>query len=153
LSFEDGFKECVGNLTEGRYLVFEASGFALMNPSSDPLQQGSMTLGSASEDHSSKNQRWVVHYSQGEESGIFKISSALDGRWMDIQGRLLRADNGTNAADVRVTFLGNGKGYKLEYVESSSTVMETSFLEALNNTGQTKDSPLSFNTWSVSYHD
>lgn len=112
-----------------------------------------MTLGSASEDHSSKNQRWVVHYSQGEESGIFKISSALDGRWMDIQGRLLRADNGTNAADVRVTFLGNGKGYKLEYVESSSTVMETSFLEALNNTGQTKDSPLSFNTWSVSYHD
>jgi hypothetical protein len=31
--------------------------------------------------------------------------------------------------------------------------METSFLEALNNTGQTKDSPLSFNTWSVSYHD
>ncbi|OXV10860.1 hypothetical protein Egran_01378 [Elaphomyces granulatus] len=160
LSFEDGFKECVGHLTEGRYLVFEISGFALTNPSPDPFGQGWMTVGPASEDHSNKNQRWVIHYCQGEESGIFKISSALDGRWLGIQGRLLRVDDEANAADVRVTFLGNGKGYRLEYMESSSPVMGIDFLGALNPKINDADqhiqgvnSQLSFKTWSVSYHD
>jgi phospholipase C len=119
-----------------------------------------MTVGPASEDHSNKNQRWVVHYSQGEESGIFKISSALDGRWLGIQGRLLRVDDEANAADVRVTFLGNGKGYRLEYMESSSPVVGIDFLGALNLKINDADQHMegvnsqpSFKTWSVSYHD
>ncbi|PWY90012.1 non-hemolytic phospholipase C precursor, partial [Aspergillus heteromorphus CBS 117.55] len=118
LWFEDGYKECVGYLTEGRYLVFEKSGYALTNGGNDT----GLSSSSANEDHSDKSQRWVVHYSNGEESQIFKISSALDGQWLGTDGTLLPASDRDDAAEVKVTFRGNGKGYDLQYV--NSTVIE-----------------------------
>ncbi|CAK44018.1 uncharacterized protein An01g11130 [Aspergillus niger] len=110
LFFEDGYKEVVGYLTEGRYLVFEKSGYALTNTGNTTRLSSS----AARSDHSDKKQRWVIHYSSGEESQIFKISSALDGKWLGPHGSLLPAGRRGDAAEVKITFLGNGHGYGLQ---------------------------------------
>jgi phospholipase C len=133
LWFEDGYKECVGYLTEGRYLVFERAGYALTNAGDH------LSISPAVPDHSKKNQRWVIHYSDGEESGLFLISSALDGKWLGPKGTLLPANRSDQAAQVKITFLGNGRGYSLEYAAGS------------------KEAGLGgkagFKVWSVTYHN
>ncbi|KAA8651475.1 nonhemolytic phospholipases C family protein [Aspergillus tanneri] len=137
LWFEDGYKECVGYLTEGRYLVFEKSGNALTNAGN--ATQISSTP--AQPDHRDKKQRWVIHYSDDEESQVFHISSALDGKWLGPKGALLAADRGEDAADVKITFLGNGNGYSLQY--SDSTPVEGQKFPASDE---------GYQVWSVTYH-
>ncbi|KAL2003706.1 hypothetical protein VTN02DRAFT_2609 [Thermoascus thermophilus] len=156
LFFEEGFKECVGYLTEGRHLVFEMSGYALTNPSDgENAQDGKMTSSRATEDHRDKRQRWVIHYSQGEESGLFKISSAVDGRWVGPNGTLTSADDRAGAADVNITFLGNGKGYRLEYADgrSDSHLLEIDERGTLtvNNASDASGRDEGFKIWSVTY--
>ncbi|GFF42010.1 hypothetical protein IFM58399_06462 [Aspergillus lentulus] len=90
-------------------------------------------------DHSEKKQRWVIHYSNGEESGLFLISSALDGKWLGPSGTLLPANCSDQAAQVKITFLGNGQGYALEYATGS------------NEVGLGEKS--GFKVWSVTYHN
>ncbi|KAJ5488277.1 Phosphoesterase [Penicillium expansum] len=80
LWFEEGFKEVVGYLTEGRYLVFEKNGAAITNPATGNRLVSSCT----SPEHNNKSQRWVIHYNNDEESHTFTISSALDGRWIGL---------------------------------------------------------------------
>ncbi|KAJ5933635.1 hypothetical protein N7454_005964 [Penicillium verhagenii] len=130
LWFEDGYKEVVGYLTEGRYLTFESSGKALTNAGNVSRVSSTKALA----DHSDKHQRWVIHYTSDEESQIFQISSAVDSKWIGTDGSL--ASGRSNAANIKITFLGNGKGYSLQY-EDGTTV------SGLGN--GTK-------VWSVSYH-
>lgn len=149
LWFEDGFKECVGYLTEGRYLVFEASGHALANPGDS---SNNVTATPATSNHDDKRQRWVIHYSDGEESGIFTVSSALDGRWLGASMSLLPASDHGEAAPLRIRFLGNGKGYSLQYANATTDV---SYI-TINEDGQVALEPTasgSFTAWSVTYHD
>jgi phospholipase C len=155
LFFEEGFKECIGYLTEGRYLVFDMSGYALANPSSDSSETGSVAISPTNPDYRSKNQRWVIHYSQGEESGIFKISSALDGRWLGPRGSLLPVEDQDDAANIKITFLGNGNGYDLQYVDSPFSHLRVDAYGALstNDAEFAKDLEQGFKVWSVSYHD
>lgn len=76
LYFEDGYKEVVGYLTEGRYLTLEKDGYALTNDgSSSTVSLTGSTLG-----HSSIYQRWVITYNDEEESQISYLPSAYDGR-------------------------------------------------------------------------
>ncbi|OJJ34830.1 hypothetical protein ASPWEDRAFT_51087 [Aspergillus wentii DTO 134E9] len=146
LWFEEGYKECVGYLTEGRYLVFERAGRALTNTGNTTQ----VTTAAASPDHNAKNQRWVVHYSSGEESQIFKISSALDGRWLGQDGSLLPSTKGKQAAEVKVTFLGNGRGYSLQYVGDSSPIL----IEQQGDMGLQKEGEEEgYRVWSVSYRN
>ncbi|KAL1961732.1 hypothetical protein VTN77DRAFT_1094 [Rasamsonia byssochlamydoides] len=152
LFFEDGFKEVVGYLTEGRYLVFEMAGFALTNPSANANAMGHVTVSPATPDHSSKNQRWVIHYSQGEESGIFKVSSAPDGRYIGAGGRLLPASQQAQAADLRISFLGNGKGYTVQYADGNSSVIAIGD-GVVTNSPQEQRPLTGVKIWSVSYHD
>ncbi|RHZ47182.1 hypothetical protein CDV55_100609 [Aspergillus turcosus] len=133
LWFEDGYKECVGYLTEGRYLVFEKAGYALTNAGNH------LSISPAIPDHSEKKQRWVIHYSDGEESGLFLISSALDGKWLGPNGTLLPANCSDQAAQVKITFLGNGRGYSLEYAAGSNKVR--------------LGGKSGFKVWSVTYHN
>ncbi|PKX93732.1 uncharacterized protein P174DRAFT_440982 [Aspergillus novofumigatus IBT 16806] len=63
-------------LTEDRYLVFEKAGYALTNAGNATH----LSISPAVPDHSEKKKRYVIHYSNGEESGLFLISSALDGK-------------------------------------------------------------------------
>ncbi|KAJ5759501.1 hypothetical protein N7520_006657 [Penicillium odoratum] len=130
LWFEDGYKQVIGYLTEGRYLTFESSGKALTNAGNASRLSSTAALA----DHSDKHQRWVIHYTSDEESQIFQISSALDSKWIGTNGSLVSSRN--KAANITITFLGNSKGYSLKY-EDGTTV------GGLEN--GTK-------IWSVSYH-
>ncbi|RAL05427.1 nonhemolytic phospholipases C family protein [Aspergillus ibericus CBS 121593] len=145
LFFEEGYKECVGYLTEGRYLVFEKSGYALTNTGNTTRLSGT----AAHKDHSDKKQRWVVHYSSGEESQIFKLSSALDGKWLGPRGTLLPADRRNNAAEVKITFRGNGHGYDLQYVNSTTIALDDQGEVRMNATKGSEDG---YKVWSVTYH-
>ncbi|OJJ45717.1 hypothetical protein ASPZODRAFT_159969 [Penicilliopsis zonata CBS 506.65] len=149
LWFEDGFKECVGYLTEGRHLVFEMSGYALTNTGN----ASRVTASPASSNHGAIQQRWVIHYSSGEESGLFKVSSAIDGKWLGPNGALLPASAAMQAAEVKFTFLGNGKGYSMQYANSTHGWLEIGAWGdlALNtNNGQPQTG---YKIWSVTYHD
>lgn len=144
LWFEEGYKECVGYLTEGRSLVFERHGFALENPGHDIPQ---MIIGRAREDHSNTKHRWVIHYTEDEESQIFKMSSALDGRWIGRGGRLHPASDKHEAADIKITFRGNGWGYELQYAESDDSLVDGQKTMKLEEEGI----KLGFWVWSVTY--
>lgn len=140
LWFEDGYKQVIGYLTEGRYLVFEKAGKALTNTGDGSR----LSATPAVSDHSKKEQRWVIHYSSGEESQLFKISSALDGKWIGPRGVLLPANKRDLAAEIKITFRGNGKGYSLQYANSGNfSIVEQSM--GLNGTS-------GYQVWSVTYH-
>ncbi|GLB08732.1 hypothetical protein AtubIFM57258_004636 [Aspergillus tubingensis] len=145
LFFEDGYKEVVGYLTEGRYLVFEKSGYALTNTGNTTRLSSS----AARLDHSDKKQRWVIHYSSGEESQIFKLSSALDGKWLGPHGSLLPAGRRGDAAEVKITFLGNGHGYGLQYVNSTVITLDGQGGLQMNSTKHSREG---YKVWSVTYH-
>lgn len=105
---ETGFKSVRGNLTEGRYLTFESSGYALTNPGKNAM---TFTATKATANHSSINQRWVVTQ-LAEDGNTFLISSALDGLYI---GNLTSLTNNSGIAEqFSIRFLGNGKGYSLQ---------------------------------------
>jgi phospholipase C len=118
LWFEEGYKEVIGYLTEGRYLVFEKDGLAITNPGNGHT----LTTSHATPQHNDKSQRWIIHYNSDEESQVFTISSALDGRWVGSRGVLLPKSQSASAAQVRLSFLGNGRGYTIQFVEQSKYV-------------------------------
>lgn len=148
LFFEDGFKEVRGYLTEGRYLVLEKAGAALTsNPKHWPL-----ATSRAFELHNSKAQRWVLYYHGGEESGLFLMSSALDGRWLGARGQMHISNAKDSAEPMRIKFLGNGKGYHLQYAKTGEYI-------DIDHVGKLmlRDSwhlpPRGYTIYSVSYHD
>lgn len=165
LWFEEGFKECVGYLTEGRYLVFEKAGSALTNPGNS----NHLATSPATTDHDTKSQRWVIHYTDDVESEIFTISSALDGRWLGSQGILLPKDQSANASAVRLYFLGNGRGYTLQYADSGEYIDVNSQgslnMASLHQHSKNSTTPLmsgmtvamhpveGYKVWSVSYRN
>lgn len=144
LFFEDGYKQVVGYLTEGRYLVLEKSGEALTNQAGSD----SLTVSSATESHNAKSQRWVIHYTEDEESEIFTISSALDGRWLGPHGTMVDIKH---AEPVRVAFLGNGNGHTLQYV-SNGEYIDVDSQGNLQINAQHCPST-GYIVFSVSYHD
>jgi phospholipase C len=103
-----------GYLTEGRYLTFELNGYALTNAGSSATD---ITATFVTSDHSSINQRWVVHATGGsaveggEGAGTFLISSAVDGRYVADHTSLSTARSGAETYTIEV--LGNVGGYSL----------------------------------------
>jgi phospholipase C len=67
----------------------------------------------------------VIHYSGGEESQKFQVSSALDGKWIGPSGSLVASRS--QAADIKASFLGNGQGYQLQYADGSAVGSEQSY--------------------------
>lgn len=145
--FEDGFKETIGYLTEGRYLVLVKDNRALATSDSNRLKTTQAT-----DNHEGKAQRWVIHYTEDEESGIFTVSNALDGRWIGANGTLVDASKSGKAAQLHITFLGNGNGYNIRYVQDDqylSTDDGGNFKLVKKSQAQTKG----FKVYSVTYHD
>ncbi|KAE8147071.1 phosphoesterase family-domain-containing protein [Aspergillus avenaceus] len=142
LWFEEGYKEVVGYLTEGRYLVFEKSGHALTNEGNAEQLSSSPAYA----DHSDEKQRWVIHDS---DDALFRISSALDGKWLGPDGSLLPIEEADRAADIQIRFLGNGQGYSLQYADS--TLIEIDTQGSLIMKGS-KASAKGYKIWSISYH-
>ncbi|TVY83461.1 hypothetical protein LSUE1_G001247 [Lachnellula suecica] len=110
---EEGFKSVRGYLTEGRYLVFEMNGYAL----TAEANATDITVTKARPDHNSKSQRWIVHATGGtatgggEGSGLFVLSSAVDGRFLADHTSLDKQRSG--AETYAITNMGSGKGYSL----------------------------------------
>lgn len=146
LFFEDGFKQVVGYLTEGRYLVLEKAGSALTNKAS----RSYLTVTPATELHDAKSQRWVIHYTADEESEIFTISSALDGLWLGPRNML--ADSSSYAEGIRITFLGNGNGYTLQYVNGGEYI-DVDHRGNLMMRDASNPPSEGFQIYSVSYHN
>lgn len=86
---EDGFKAVRGQLTEGRYLVFEMNGYALTSSS------GILAASKASSKHDTKSQRFVISGSAGKFSLKSVDGSAISG-------------------DYTITDMGNGEGYSVQ---------------------------------------
>ncbi|KAJ6191313.1 Phosphoesterase [Penicillium mononematosum] len=146
LWFEEGFKEVVGYLTEGRYLVFEKNGAAITNPT----RGSSLVTSDTSPQHNNKSQRWIIHYNDDEESHTFTISSALDGRWVGPGGALLPKSQSANAAQVHFTFLGGGLGYTLQFVEKGGYID----IDKLGNLNAEGAKPTrGYKVFSVSFRD
>ncbi|EED18310.1 non-hemolytic phospholipase C precursor, putative [Talaromyces stipitatus ATCC 10500] len=140
LYFENGFKKVVGYLTEGRYLTFELNGYALTNPGNGDK----VTTTKATAAHDSKNQRWVIHAS----NGTFKISSALDGRFIGDHGKDgIQLGAASDAASFNISFEANS-GYSIQYNGGK-------FL-AVNPAGKVHaiaSDKAQYDIYSVSYHN
>lgn len=90
LTTEQGFKSVRGQLTEGRYLVFESSGYALRS------LNGTLSSCKATPKHDTKLQRFVIH-SMGSQK--FSVASASDKKVVGV---------------YTINDMGDGKGYSLQ---------------------------------------
>ncbi|RMZ86629.1 hypothetical protein DV736_g6143, partial [Chaetothyriales sp. CBS 134916] len=103
---EEGFKSVRGYLTEGRFLTFEAFGFALTNTG---CNSKTLSATQATSSHSDIAQRWVVHET-ATDSRMYTISSVVDGRYIGNQTSLVSKPQ---ALVHNITYLGGGQGYTL----------------------------------------
>ena len=90
LFVEDGFKAVRGQLTEGRYLVFEMAGYALSSSG------GQLMASRATSKHNTKSQRFVINGSAGK----FTLK--------DASGKAV-----SSSAEYAISDMGNGEGYRL----------------------------------------
>jgi phospholipase C len=134
---EQGFKTVRGDLTEGRYLVFEMNGYALTNEN-DVLSSSTATA-----QHDTKSQRWVAHQlTLGTPQ--FTISSAVDGSYVTTNGTMVSGSD--TAAVVTVKDLGNGVGHSLNN--------DNNYL-AIDSNGEVSwgTEVVGFSTYSVTYNN
>lgn len=143
--FENGFKQVIGSLTEGRYLTFESNGYALTNPASTKGKgTNALTATKTTSKHDSKDQRWVIHGSHG----TFQISSALDGQFIGKNGKLVAASEQANsAANFEITFEA-GKGYSVQYIGGKYLTIKSN--GKVDNSG---NKAAGYEVYSVSYHN
>ena len=106
----------------------------------------------ASPQHNDKSQRWVINYNNDEESHIFTISSALDGRWVGPGGALLPKSQSANAAQVHFAFLGSGLGYTMQFVEEGRYI-DIDKHGHLNAEGSHAKPASGYKVFSVSFRD
>lgn len=130
-------------MTEGRYLTFEKGGYALTNLDLSSV----VSLTATTTDHSSINQRWILHYSSDEESQIYYLESAYDGTYLGADGTLVSSKS--KASEIAISFLGGGAGYILQYDGSTYIdVQNDSF-----TTFSTSASSEGFSIYSVTFSD
>ncbi|CAG7918928.1 unnamed protein product [Penicillium olsonii] len=146
LWFEEGYKEVIGYLTEGRYLVIEKDGLAITNTGTDKI-----TTSRATSQHNAKSQRWVIHYNKDEESQVFTISSAADGRWIGSNGVLLPKNQGASAAQVHLSFQGPSHGYTLQFTDQKQYIDING--QGVLSVGRRADTTGGYKIFSVSYRD
>lgn len=131
---EQGFKQVRGELTEGRYLVFEQNGFALSS------QNGTLSAAKAVSSHSAIAQRFVVH----EIAGGFTLTSAAD------KSNIVSYDGKntyqTDTFPFAIHYLGGGTGYSIE--------ADAGKYLRIGNKGSlvVGDEPAGFEVFSVTYY-
>ena len=140
LQTEEGFKQVRGDLTEGRFLVFESNGKALA------AVDNMLSATAVTATHNDIAQRWVLHVQGEADSNIFTISSAVDGRYIASDASL--TSDASKAATITISDLGNGQGYYLAY-ETGVLAMDSSGKMA---TSAAADETTGFAVYSVTYH-
>jgi phospholipase C len=139
LVYENGFKGARGAINEGHYLVFEANGYALSNPSDGKKQFGATKATAA---HDAKAQRWIIH-GVAEEGTAFNITSAVDGLYISQHSSLSVSVSG---AEV----------YNIVYIGSSQYTLQKENGDYLNiaadGTLSFTSHPVPYNVYSVTYN-
>ncbi|KAJ4156123.1 hypothetical protein LMH87_001336 [Akanthomyces muscarius] len=102
---EDGFKTMRGQLTEGRYVVFEADGFALTNLG------GIVGISSGNRKHDKIEQRWILH-SLADYGNQFYLQSAKDKEYIRAGGTLTSDKN--KAQTLTIDYHADTAGYTLK---------------------------------------
>ncbi|KIW76133.1 hypothetical protein Z517_10878 [Fonsecaea pedrosoi CBS 271.37] len=126
---EKGFKSVRGYLTEGRYLTFESSGYALSNPGGEAAE---FNATKATASHSSMAHWWVIHET-ATDSRKYTISSAVDGRYMGANMELV---NKTMAVMYAIRYLGGGKGYNLVSSDGDLVTIDTTGKLSMSSTAE-----------------
>ncbi|KUJ11580.1 uncharacterized protein LY89DRAFT_739008 [Mollisia scopiformis] len=126
LATEEGFKQVRGNLTEGRYLVFEQNGYALANTGG-----AEMTTMVATPDHELIVQQWVVEQYEAFVPN-FKFYSVVDKRYVE---------------NVVIEYLGADVGYSL-FCDGLYWGIENNETAGIM---QFSSKPAGFNIYSVTY--
>lgn len=121
---EDGFKAVRGQLTEGRYLVFEMNGYALASSS------GKLTASKATSSHKTKSQRFVISGS----AGSFMLK--------DANGRPV-----SSSAKYTITDMGDGKGYSIKNSDGQYLAISKQGKVTMGSSAK------GFATFSVTYSD
>ena len=104
--YEKGYKPVRGNLTEGRYLTFEAHGKALTHNSRK------LTVSDAQKNHNGDNQLFVLHFVGSNPSdNRFRISNSDQNQY--ITEDLGLNSNTGKAAQFSIRDQGNGSGYEI----------------------------------------
>lgn len=101
------FKAVRGQLTEGRFLVFEKNGFALTSSTSG---SSSVTATRASPIHDIVAQRWILH--QLKQGGTqFTLESVSTSNCAADLGHM---ESYSQSAPVTINDLGNGMGHSVQ---------------------------------------
>ncbi|OAA57415.1 non-hemolytic phospholipase c [Niveomyces insectorum RCEF 264] len=140
LFFEDGYKGVRGALTEGRYLVFEANGYALYNPSTAAKQFAATR---ATPGHEDIHQRWVLH-ALTPEGSTFHVTSAVDGKYLSQHSSLSISESG--AETYNITYLGNSR-YAMRKENGAYLNIKADGTLSFDST------PTGYNVFSVTYHN
>ena len=116
LRVEKGYKPTRGDLSEGRYLAFEANGHALSH------NDDKLSSSKAKKQHNGKDQLFVIHW-QGTNprDNRFKVSTTGN-HPRYITSSLKFTNSKDNAAEFAFVDLGNGKGYTITDVHSKKQI-------------------------------
>ncbi|KAI1608770.1 non-hemolytic phospholipase C precursor [Exophiala viscosa] len=126
---EKGFKSIRGYLTEGRFLTFEASGYALTNLGA---KCATYNATKAVASHDGTGQRWVIHET-ATDSRLYTISSAVDGRYI---GPHLSLVSQKDALVHSITYLGGGKGYEVLNANGKYITIDTNGTVVMATSGE-----------------
>lgn len=124
LFVEKGFKQLIGNPSEGRYLVFEAMQGSLALA----YDRGAvrLTIGRASVDHSDKLQRFVLTaVNDTPNNNLFTIRTASASGNVPtkfITATLQLSANAAQAGQFAISDLGNGQGYHITEKQSGQAL-------------------------------
>ena len=135
---EKGFKPVRGQLTEGRYLVFEMNGYALTS------SKGHLTTAKATPKHDDKAQRFVIY--ENEDGSKFAIESASDKIAVAIRGEMtLLSDKSTDT----FTFIdmGDGMGHSIQAGDGQYISITSDGVMKMSQSQQ------GFQVFSVTYDD
>lgn len=102
---EEGFKTMRGQLTEGRYVVFETDGFALTNLG------GIVGISSGNRKHDKIEQRWILH-SLANYGNQFYLQSAKDKKYIRAGGTM--TSDKTKAQTLTIDYHAETAGYTLK---------------------------------------
>ena len=118
LRVESGYKPTRGDLSEGRYLTFEANGFALSS------NGHRLSASKSSDEHNKDDQLFVIHW-QGKDprDNRFRISTKDKSRY--ITSGLRFTTNSNKAAQFALVDQGNGKGYTITESRSNKQLSIT----------------------------
>ncbi|KAI5289747.1 hypothetical protein KEM54_003291 [Ascosphaera aggregata] len=162
---EEGHKQVIGNLTEGRYLVFTDSKVNLSLTHSDSNYKTNSEVGATAVNFDNKSARFVIHYYNGgnfsnelahsEQNSPFLLSTPIMYDWVGDGGKLVTDKK--NAVPIDIAFHPGGdgasRGYTLTYTSGKSAGKALS----LSSDGGVKvveagDATL-FDVYSVTYYN